>query len=103
MSFFKSITEECVESKAKVFKTQPRKIGHCPWPQLQMARNVDSIYEGSFKGPRLTPEGHVLFVAFFFFAIFELNEKDFYNQNKNTKIGMCQNPDDRSWTIDNRR
>ena len=68
MSFFRSITEECVESKAKVFKTQPRKIGHCPWPQLQMARNVDSIYEGSFKGPRLTPEGHVLFVAFFFFS-----------------------------------
>ena len=45
MSFFRSITEECVESNAKVFKTQPTKIGHCPWPQPQMARNVDSMKE----------------------------------------------------------
>lgn len=45
MNFFRSITEECVESNAKVFKTQPWKIGHCPWPRLQMARNVDSMKE----------------------------------------------------------
>ena len=80
MNFFKSITDECVESNAKVFKTKPRTIGHCPWPLLQMARNV-RLYQGSFKGPRVTSEGHVIFVVvvFFFFAVFELYEKHFYN------------------------
>ena len=102
MNFFRNITEECVESNAKVFKTQPRKIGHCPWPRLQMARNVDSMKE-VLKDQDCRQRDMFFLLLFFFFAIFELNEKDFYNQFKNTKIGMCQNPEDRSWTIDNRR
>ena len=39
MNFLRNITEEYLESDAKVFKTQPRTIGHCPWPRLQMAGN----------------------------------------------------------------
>ena len=68
-----------------------------------MARNVDSMKEVLKDQDWRQRDKFFLLLFFFFFATFELNEKDFYNQYKNTKIGMCQNPDDSSWTIDNRR